>query len=63
MRCSECGRETLDTRWSPLCPVCFEGIHHRERRAQIRPPELESAWTDPLRLEAAFESALGRELP
>ena len=28
MRCRECGRESLDSRWSPLCPVCHESLHH-----------------------------------
>jgi hypothetical protein len=47
-----------------LCPVCFEGLHHEQRRDQIRPPALDlPAWTDPLHLAAAFESALGTELP
>ena len=64
MRCRECGRESLDSRWSPLCPVCFESLHHEQRRDQIRPPELEPrAWTDPAGLDAAFEKALGQELP
>jgi len=54
----------LDSRWSPLCPVCYESLHHEQRRDQIRPPALESpAWTDPSHLAAAFESALGAELP
>jgi hypothetical protein len=64
LRCRECGRESLDSRWSPLCPVCYEGLHHEQRREQIRPPALEPpAWTDPSHLAAAFESALGAELP
>jgi hypothetical protein len=64
LRCQECGRESLDSRWSPLCPVCYEGLHHEQRRDQIRPPALEpAAWTDPLHLDAAFESVLGTELP
>jgi hypothetical protein len=63
IRCQECGRESLDSRWSPLCPVCYESLHHEQRREQIRPPELEHTWSDPARLEAAFESALGQELP
>jgi hypothetical protein len=64
LRCQECGRESLDSRWSPLCPVCFESLHHEQRRDQIRPPALElPVWTDPGRLEAAFDIALGGELP
>jgi hypothetical protein len=64
MRCRECGRDSLDSRWSPLCPVCYEGLHHEQRRDQIRPPEIElETWNDPARLDAAFEKALGRELP
>jgi hypothetical protein len=64
LRCQECGRDSLDSRWSPLCPVCHEGLHHEQRRDQIRPPALEpAAWTDPLHLDAAFESVLGTELP
>jgi hypothetical protein len=64
IRCQECGRESLDSRWSPLCPVCFEGLHHEQRRDQVRPPALElPVWTDPARLDAAFEKALGQELP
>jgi hypothetical protein len=47
-----------------LCPVCFEGLHHEQRRDQIRPPALEPVgWTEPAQLEAAFETALGTELP
>lgn len=62
--CRECGRELLDARWSPLCAVCYESIRQEQRRDFIRPPELEeSAWTDPARLEANFEAALGGELP
>ena len=41
LRCQECGRESLDSRWSPLCPVCFESLHHQQRRDQIRPTALE----------------------
>jgi hypothetical protein len=64
MRCRECGRDSLDSRWSPLCPVCHESLHHEQRRDQIRPPALEApAWSDSGRLEAAFENALGPELP
>ena len=64
MRCRECGRESLDSRWSPLCPVCYESLHHEQRRDQTRLPKLElPAWTDPARLDAAFEKALGQELP
>jgi hypothetical protein len=64
LRCLECGRDSLDSRWSPFCPVCYEGLHQEQRRAQIRPPELEPpSWSDPASLEAAFESALGQELP
>jgi NMD protein affecting ribosome stability and mRNA decay len=64
MRCQECGRDSLDSRWSPLCPVCYESLHHEQRREQVRPPALEvPAWSDPERLDAAFEKALGRELP
>ena len=64
LRCRECGRKSLDSRWSPLCPVCYEGLQHEQRRDQIRPPALEhAAWTDPSHLDAAFESVLGTELP
>jgi hypothetical protein len=64
LRCRECGRDSLDLRWSPLCPVCYEGLRHEQRRDQIRPPTLEPlGWTEPAQLEAAFENALGRELP
>jgi hypothetical protein len=64
MRCQECRRESLDSRWSPLCPVCYESLHHEQRRAQIRPPALEHpAWTDQSHLATAFETALGTELP
>jgi hypothetical protein len=63
MRCRECARDSLDSRWSPLCPVCYESLHHEQRCDQIRPPALESAaGTDPSHLAAAFESALGMEL-
>jgi len=61
MRCRACGR---DSRWSPLCPVCYEGLHHEQRRDQIRPPEIELAtWNDSEQLDAAFENILGGELP
>ena len=64
LRCQECGRESLDSRWSPLCPVCFESLHHEQRRDQIRPPALElPVWSDPGRLETTFDNALGGELP
>ena len=64
MRCRECGRESLDSRWSPLCPVCYENLQHEQRRVDIRPPALdEPGWSDPARLDAAFENALGPELP
>jgi hypothetical protein len=54
----------LDSRWSPLCPVCYEALRQEERRERIRPPRLdESAWTDPALLEANFEAALGGKLP
>ena len=64
MRCQECGRYSLDSRWSPLCPVCFESLHHEQRRDQIRPPVLETpAWSNPAQLDADFEDVLGGELP
>jgi hypothetical protein len=64
LRCRECGRDSLDSRWSPVCPVCYESPHHEQRRDQIRPPALEpEAWADPAHLDAAFESVLGMELP
>jgi hypothetical protein len=64
LRCRECGRDSVDARWSPLCPVCYEGLRHEQRRVQIRPPALDQpAWTDPSHLADAFESALGTELP
>jgi hypothetical protein len=64
LRCQECGLDLLDSRWSPLCPVCYESLHHEQRRNQIRPPALETPeWSDQLRLDAAFENALGAELP
>jgi hypothetical protein len=63
MRCRECRRESLDSRWSPLCPICYESLHHEQRRDQIRPPRLElPAWTDPTGLDTAFDNALGPEL-
>lgn len=64
MRCRECSRESLDSRWSPLCPVCYESLRQEERRLEIRPPLLdERGWSDPAQLDAAFENALGSELP
>ena len=48
----------------PLCPVCYESVQLEKRRLEIRPPALdEPGWTDPARLDGAFESALGSELP
>lgn len=64
MRCQACRGETLDTRWSPLCPVCYEELRLEQRRDQTRPPHLDAtAWTDVDQLEAGFESALGPQLP
>ena len=64
LRCQECGRESLDSRWAPLCPVCFESLHQEQRRDQIRPTALElPIWSEPGRLDAAFDNALGGELP
>jgi len=63
MRCEQCRCESLDARWSPLCPVCYELLHQEQRRAQTRPPEFDpTAWADPAALEARFDSALGSEL-
>ena len=62
--CRECGNELLDSRWSPLCPVCYEALRQEERREHIRPPQVdESAWTDAALLQANFEAALGGKLP
>ena len=64
MRCRECGYELLDARWAPLCAACHEAIHHEQRRVQIRPPELDNGgWVEPGQLDAAFEKAMGPELP
>jgi hypothetical protein len=64
MRCEECRRDSLDTRWAPLCPVCYELLHQEQRREQTRPPEFdEDAWVDPSALEAGFDAALGPKLP
>lgn len=64
MRCRECERESLDTRWSPLCPVCYESLHHEQRRRQITPPRLDDrGWFEPAQLDSAFEAAVGPELP
>jgi hypothetical protein len=62
--CRECGGDLFDSRWWPLCPVCYESLLQEQRRDHIRPPEFdESARGDPTLLEADFESALGGELP
>jgi hypothetical protein len=62
--CRECGRELLDSRWWPVCPVCYETLLQEQRRDHIRPPEVDgSLWTDTARLEANFDAALGGELP
>ena len=64
MRCRECGCDSPDSRWSPLCPVCYESLHHEQRRDQIRLVSVEdSAWSDPATLEADLDAALGPELP
>jgi hypothetical protein len=64
IRCRECGDDSNDARWSPLCPACHEERTHAQRRAQIRPPELDaSGWPDPAALRAGFEAALGSDLP
>jgi hypothetical protein len=64
MRCRECGHESLDVRWSPLCAVCHESLHHEQRRFHIRPPEVDpQGWIEPAQLDAAFDDAVGPELP
>ena len=64
IRCHECGRDSLDSRWAPVCPVCHESLNHEQRREQIRPADVEdSPWSDPGVLEARLEVALGGELP
>jgi hypothetical protein len=64
MRCRECGSDLGDSRWSPLCAVCYEGLNHEQRRDQIKPPELDTnGWFEPTQLDAAFERAMGPELP
>jgi hypothetical protein len=63
-RCRDCGCDSLDSRWSPLCPVCYESLRQEQRRDQIRPPALElAAWSDPAGLDTLFDNALGSELP
>jgi hypothetical protein len=64
IRCRECGRGSVDSRWSPLCPVCYESLDHEQRREHIRPAALDdSPWSDPALLESRLEVALGGELP
>jgi hypothetical protein len=64
MRCRECGYELLDARWSPYCAACYESIHHEQRRVQIRPPRVDTqGWIESGQLDAAFEKAIGPELP
>ncbi|TML94576.1 MAG: hypothetical protein E6G03_12080 [Actinobacteria bacterium] len=64
MHCRDCGGDLLDSRWSPLCPACYESHNHEQRRDQTRPPSLaDLTWSEPRTLEAAFEKALGPELP
>ena len=64
MRCQECRRDSLDSRWSPLCPVCYESLHHEQRRGEIRPPALDDpGWIDAGHLDAAFDTAIGPPLP
>jgi predicted amidophosphoribosyltransferase len=41
MGCRECGRDSLDLRWSPLCPACYKSLNQEQRRQQVRPPALE----------------------
>jgi hypothetical protein len=54
----------LDSRWSPLCPVCYESLHQEQRRGQIRPPALDDpGWTDAGHLDHAFDTAIGPPLP
>lgn len=63
-RCRDCSRDLLDSRWSPLCAACYESLHHEQRRVQIRLPALDDpGWSDPAQLDAAFENAVGPELP
>ena len=64
MRCAECRRDSLDERWFPLCPVCYELIRQEQRREQTRPPEFDAAaWSDDTALEVRFNAALGPKLP
>jgi hypothetical protein len=64
VRCAECRCESLDVRWSPLCPVCYELLRQEQRREQTRPPHFEAAsWTDDVALDAGFDAAIGPKLP
>jgi hypothetical protein len=64
IRCRECGNDSADSRWSPLCPFCHESLNHEQRRQRIRPADFDkSPWSDPTVLEARLELALGGELP
>jgi hypothetical protein len=64
VRCAECRSESLDVRWSPLCPVCYELLRQEQRREQTRPPRFEAAsWTDDVALDAGFDAAIGPKLP
>jgi hypothetical protein len=63
IRCRDCGIDSLDTRWAPLCPACHMNLTHDQRRAQVRPPELDpSPWVDPAVLVSRLDEALGPEL-
>jgi hypothetical protein len=62
--CRECGGELVDSRWWPVCPVCYETLFQEQRRDHVRPPDVDgSLWTDTVRLEANFDAALGGDLP
>jgi hypothetical protein len=64
MRCEQCRCESVDDRWFPLCPVCYELLHQEQRREQTRPPAFEAAaWADTAALDDGFDAAIGPKLP
>jgi hypothetical protein len=62
--CRDCRQTSVDPRWTPLCPACYEKDRYRRRRVETRPPALEpTGWADSAKLLFHFEQALGPPLP
>ena len=64
IRCTECGSSSIDDRWAPFCPACYERLCHEQRRGTTRPLQLEPLkWEGRDVLDERFDAALGADLP